>query len=276
MRTVSSLKRCYTAVVNTSSRGIGLEFTKQLLTKPNTRVIALTRSHIHTKELQELLMEHGDRLRVVSGLHLDDPSSIQKCISTVTSLCQAPPAGTLPAINLLINCAGILGDNSVLSPGPEKSVLKVDPAWLLSSMQVNFISHVLMTQGLAPLMKHRLKKDERSNKNNISKIVNLSARVGSIDDNKSGGWLSYRCSKSALNQFTRTASIELKRDNCAVISLHPGTTDTGLSKPFQKNLPVGQLMSPELACSKMLSVIDNLTLDDTGNFYAYDGSKIMW
>jgi NAD(P)-dependent dehydrogenase (short-subunit alcohol dehydrogenase family) len=106
----------------------------------------------------------------------------------------------------------------------------------------------------------------------------ISARVGSIADNRIGGWYSYRASKAALNQFLRTASIEFGRrhKNAIVAALHPGTTDTGLSKPFQANVPDEQLFSVEKTVGYLLSVIDRLSPDDSGGFFAWDGQPIEW
>jgi NAD(P)-dependent dehydrogenase (short-subunit alcohol dehydrogenase family) len=218
--------------------------------------------------LSKLTSEYGEeRLKVITGVDLEDPKSIEHGCQVIAEQCSE-------GVDLLINCAGILGDHSVEMPGPERSVLKVDPTWIRKTMDVNFISHVLLTQGIAPLMKRKVIKGEPAPA--ATKIVNISARVGSINDNHLGGWLSYRCSKSALNQFTKTASIELKRHHCAVLSLHPGTTDTGLSKPFQKNLPAGQLMSPAVAVTSMLRVIEGATLESSGSFLSYDGVPIEW
>ena len=207
-------------------------------------------------------------MRVIGGVDLEDAGSIEAGYKRIAEECKE--------VDLLINCAGILGDNSAEQPGPERSILKVDPEWLQKTMSVNFMSHVLMTQGIAPLMKRRAKKGETLSDDDTTKIVNISARVGSLSDNGLGGWLSYRCSKSALNQFTKTASIELKRHHCAVLSMHPGTTDTELSKPFQKGLPAGQLMSTQEAVSRMLHVIRGASIEDTGSFYDYAGKRIEW
>ena len=107
--------------------------------------------------------------------------------------------------------------------------------------------------------------------------MNLSARVGSISDNRLGGWYSYRMSKSALNQATRTLSIELKRQGTRVHALHPGTCETGLSQPFQRNVKPEKLFSKEYAVSMMLDVVDHhMTMENTGAFLAYDGSTIEY
>lgn len=109
-------------------------------------------------------------------------------------------------------------------------------------------------------------------------IANLSARVGSITDNGLGGWYSYRSSKAALNQLTKTLSVELarKKVNVAAILLHPGTCDTDLSKPFQRNVPEEKLFTKERGVRQLLSIVESTSLDHNGTFIAWDGSHIDW
>ena len=103
----------------------------------------------------------------------------------------------------------------------------------------------------------------------------LSAKVGSIEDNRLGGWYSYRASKAALNMFLKTAAIEVKRTrpNTVLVALHPGTVTSDLSQPFG-GADIGQI--PVAATGKMLNVIDQLTSDDSGRFNAYNGERMPW
>jgi NAD(P)-dependent dehydrogenase (short-subunit alcohol dehydrogenase family) len=103
----------------------------------------------------------------------------------------------------------------------------------------------------------------------------LSARVGSIGDNKLGGWISYRASKAALNQIVRTASIEIARSHplSAVIAIHPGTVATGLSDPYAANRARSE---PDVAAKAILITLDGVGPEQTGAFFAYDGSRIEW
>jgi NAD(P)-dependent dehydrogenase (short-subunit alcohol dehydrogenase family) len=109
-------------------------------------------------------------------------------------------------------------------------------------------------------------------------FASISARVGSIGDNRLGGWYAYRGSKAALNMFTRTLAIEWARSrkNLICVSLHPGTTDTDLSRPYQANVPPGKLFSPERTVNQLLAVLDSVTVDHSGRFLAWDGSEIPW
>jgi len=109
-------------------------------------------------------------------------------------------------------------------------------------------------------------------------FANISARVGSIGDNRLGGWYAYRGAKAAQNMFTKTLAIEWARSrrNVICVALHPGTTDTDLSRPFQANVPAGKLFTPERTVRQLLEIIDRLTPADTGRFLAWDGGGIPW
>ena len=131
---------------------------------------------------------------------------------------------------------------------------------------VNNIDTALIGRYFIPL----LRKDEKSI------LAFLSARVGSISDNKLGGWYSYRASKTALNQIIKNFSIELKRTNpkAVVLALQPGTVDSNLSEPFKKNVAKGKLFSPEQSREFLSEVIEKATIEDSGNLVAYDGEII--
>lgn len=106
----------------------------------------------------------------------------------------------------------------------------------------------------------------------------LSARVGSITDNHLGGWHAYRASKAALNMLIKNFAIELHRRNPAAIcvGLHPGTVDTGLSQPFQANVPEDKLLSPDFVSDRHISVIDGLETGGSGKQFAWDGRAIQY
>jgi len=167
-------------------------------------------------------------------------------------------------IDLVIVATGILhrGD----SVTPEKTIRELQPASMLE---------VMMTNALGPALvaKHFLPKLRRGGKTVFAAV---SARVGSISDNRLGGWTSYRASKSALNMILKTFSIEHARrwPDSVVAALHPGTVDTRLSAPFQRNVPDGKLFSPDQSAGYLLDVIDGLDSPDTGGFFAWDGSRI--
>jgi NAD(P)-dependent dehydrogenase (short-subunit alcohol dehydrogenase family) len=131
---------------------------------------------------------------------------------------------------------------------------------------INAIGPALIAKHALPL----LRKPGRS------VFAALSARVGSIGDNRLGGWHSYRASKAALNMLVRNFALELTRRNpeAIAVTLHPGTVDTGLSEPFQRGVMAGKLFTPDFAAEQLLSVIEALTSTGSGKLYAWDGSEI--
>ncbi|KQS04792.1 short-chain dehydrogenase [Sphingomonas sp. Leaf357] len=199
---------------------------------------------------------HGFARSRTGARHLDleDESSIAAAAAIVAKG---------PAPTLIVVATGLLhaGDR-----GPEKAMRELDPAWLARNFAVNTIGPALVAKHFLPLM----------TKGTRGVFAALSARVGSISDNKMGGWYGYRASKSALNMMIRTLAIEEKRrnDRSIVVGLHPGTVDTGLSKPFQGNVQPGRLFDAGRAAVQLLDVIDGLKVPDSGKIFAWDGAEI--
>lgn len=163
--------------------------------------------------------------------------------------------------SLVIVATGLLHEGE---RGPEKSLRDLDPAWLGRQYAVNAIGPALVAKHFLPIMPPTGR----------SVFAVLSARVGSITDNRLGGWYGYRASKAALNQLVRTLAIEDKRrnDRGIVVALHPGTVDTKLSEPFQS---AGRdLFQPGRAAVQLLDVLDGLKVTDSGRHFAWDGTEI--
>jgi NAD(P)-dependent dehydrogenase (short-subunit alcohol dehydrogenase family) len=170
------------------------------------------------------------------------------------------------SLDLLVNVAGVLhGDRGL---APERRLEAVSPDLLRRVFEVNAFGPLLVAKHFHPLLEH----DRRA------VLANVSARVGSIGDNRAGGWYAYRGSKAAQNMFTRTIAIELRRraPNAIVVAIHPGTVDTDLSRPFQRSVPPAKLFDAERAARQLLAVLDALTADQSGSFVAWDGSTIPW
>ncbi|WAT18495.1 SDR family NAD(P)-dependent oxidoreductase [Aurantiacibacter sp. MUD11] len=150
--------------------------------------------------------------------------------------------------------------------GPERSYKQVDPEAMARVLYLNTIGPALVAKHVLPLFP----------RNAPATFAAISARVGSISDNRIGGWHSYRASKAALNQLIRNFAIELGRTHkqAVVVGLHPGTVDTALSKPFQSNLPEGQLITPEKSASCLLDVIDNLAPAQSGGLFDWKGKLV--
>ena len=109
-------------------------------------------------------------------------------------------------------------------------------------------------------------------------FATISAKIGSIEDNRLGGWYGYRASKAALNMLLKTASIEYSRRSkqTAIVLLHPGTTDTRLSEPFQRGVPPEKLFPVEKTVGLLIDVLENVTIEDNGSFFSWDGSRLPW
>ncbi len=167
-------------------------------------------------------------------------------------------------LDLVLVTTGILHREPHIRP--EKSMRELDAAVMAEVLAVNAI-------GPALVAKHFLPKLRRGTK---TVFAALSARVGSIGDNRLGGWASYRASKSALNMLLKTLAIEHARGHpeSIVAALHPGTVDTPLSLPFTRRVPASQLFSPDTSARHLLDVIERLTPADSGGFFAWDGSPI--
>lgn len=168
-----------------------------------------------------------------------------------------------PAPTLVFVATGILHD---ASSGPEKALKELDPVWLAQVYAINAIGPAIVAKHFLPLMP----------KTGRTVFAALSARVGSISDNRLGGWHGYRASKAALNQLIRTISIEERRRNSSsiVVALHPGTVDTALSKPFQGNVAPGHLFDAGRAAVQLLDVLDGLRPPDSGKLFAWDGVEV--
>ncbi|MGB5628828.1 MAG: SDR family NAD(P)-dependent oxidoreductase [Woeseiaceae bacterium] len=194
--------------------------------------------------------------KVVSHtLDLTDEGSIETAAAAAAS--EAP-------LDLVIVATGILHRGEDIRP--EKSMREIESRSLAEVLAVNAIGPSLVAKHFLP----RLRRDRKS------VFAALSARVGSIGDNRLGGWTAYRMSKAALNMLIRTMAIEQARTapGSVVVALHPGTVSTDLSRPFTARTPTSQLFTPQMAATRLLGVLDSLSADQTGGFFAYDGARI--
>jgi NAD(P)-dependent dehydrogenase (short-subunit alcohol dehydrogenase family) len=177
-----------------------------------------------------------------------------------SSIAAAAEALSGTPVHLLICATGVLTTNG---RPPEKAIKQIDPEIMLEQFRLNAIGPALVAKHFLPLLDRKGR----------STAAFLSARVGSIGDNRLGGWVSYRASKAALNQIVRTAAIEIARTHPATVvaAIHPGTVRTKLSAPYTSGHPT--VSAPEAAAS-ILKALDGL--QKTGCFIAYDGSDIVW
>jgi NAD(P)-dependent dehydrogenase (short-subunit alcohol dehydrogenase family) len=245
------------ALIIGASQGIGFGFVKTLLNNSEYQKIYGTyRQESSGSSLREICKKYPDRMTSLK-LDITDENQVINALKKITS--------QEDKLHLVINCVGILHEENLQ---PEKSLKHINSAKLLRYFEVNSIPSVLLAKHLKPLLKHQ----------DQSIFAAISAKVGSIGDNRLGGWYGYRASKAALNMLMKTVAIEYARTNpkTIVITLHPGTTNTRLSLPFQKNVPPDKLFSVDRCVNQLLSVINNLTINDTGQFFSWDGSPLPW
>lgn len=169
-----------------------------------------------------------------------------------------------PAPALIFVATGVLHDGFQ----PERSLSAIDPDHLLRDYRVNAVGPALAAKQLIPLMA----------RDRPGVFAALSARVGSIGDNRLGGWHAYRASKAALNMLLKTVAVETRRTHPALVvaGLHPGTVATDLSAPFQRGVKPEALFDPDRAAIQLLNVIEGLTPEDSGALKAWDGSTLPY
>lgn len=245
------------AVVIGASGGIGAALVARLLHEPHvTRVLALGRD---MSKLHEALQAAAGSAATATGrlglgrIDLTDDASIAQAAASVA---QTPP-------RLVIVASGRLHGDGLR---PEKHWGALDAAALAQAFTINTIGPALVAKHFLPLLPRQDK----------AVFAALSARVGSIGDNRAGGWYAYRASKAALNMMIRTLAIELARraPQASCIGLHPGTVDTALSQPFQAGVPAGKLFSPAQSAGYLLQVIERTGPADSGNVFAWDGQRV--
>jgi NAD(P)-dependent dehydrogenase (short-subunit alcohol dehydrogenase family) len=240
-----------------ANRGIGLALVRKQLDNPSvTRVIATHRQRSSTNELRRLQREQGDRL-CLYPLDVTDSHSLEEFSDFL-----AQQAG---GVDLAIHAAGLLHDENL---APEKSISQCNAHQLLKLFEVNSVGPLMVAEALLRVQR----------RNRVFTFAALSAMVGSIADNRLGGWYGYRASKTALNQFIKTLANECRiaHPRAAIVAIHPGTTDTRLSRPFQSNVRPEKLYSPEQTALRILDVLGGISHNQSGRFLNWDGSTIPW
>lgn len=171
------------------------------------------------------------------------------------------------SLHFVFNAIGMLHD-AVSGIAPEKKLGDLDAEAMTRLFHINAITPALLLKSLEGSFKGR----------HPALFASLSARVGSIGDNRLGGWYAYRASKAAHNMLMKTAAVELRRLNpeMTVVCLHPGTTDTALSLPFQERVPEGKLFTPAFVAQRLLAVLDELPKGKSGLFMDWAGQPVPW
>lgn len=233
------------ALVIGAGGGLGRELLRQLACDPEiVNVVAVSRTHLHA-------LPTG-----VIQLQADETEE------SIKAACDGM-AGRV--FNQVFCCLGMLHSDSIQ---PEKRLEDINASAMARVFHVNTVLPALWLKYLLPLTKSAA----------LSSITVFSARVGSISDNRLGGWYSYRASKSALNMVVKTAQVEYNRraKNVMLVCYHPGTVDTGLSKPFQANVPEGKLFTSEYSIGQLRAALADLDPDASPHYIDWRGQSIPW
>jgi NAD(P)-dependent dehydrogenase (short-subunit alcohol dehydrogenase family) len=231
---MDSLRNGFTALVIGASGGIGGPVAASLDTNPRCGAVV--------------------RLSRRDGhLDLTDPASVAAAAALF--------ADAHGYADLVFDATGVL---EVDGHGPEKSLRQVHAGRMAPAFAINAIGPALLLQYFAPLLPRQGK----------SIFATLSARVGSIGDNRLGGWVAYRASKAALNQIVRTGAIEIARTrpNAVCAALHPGTVETDLTRRYARDYT----LPPAECAQRLLGVLDGLGPNQSGGFFDYDGREVPW
>jgi NAD(P)-dependent dehydrogenase (short-subunit alcohol dehydrogenase family) len=240
-----------------ASRGIGLALVEAQLEDVSVRrTIATCRPGSDRAGLAQLAERYGERLECVE-LDVTDEASL----AAFGTMLRGVDGG----IDLAIHAAGLLHEGLLR---PEKALDECKPGNLRSLFEVNSIGPLMVASALL----------QTQGRQRRFTYAALSAMVGSIGDNRLGGWYGYRASKAALNQFIRTLAIEcrVKYPQATILAIHPGTTDTDLSRPFQRNVRPGHLYSPATTAARILQGIGSAEGTRSGCFLNWDGSELPW
>lgn len=242
--TMRKVNQMATLIVGANST-IAKAVTAKLLHQGSVPIILISRSRV------------GDAANTNLRAWLCDYTEAQ----IVASCRRLQEDALLPSRIIIFN--GLLHQHDVT---PEKRLADVTTENWLQVMQVNALLPLLWVKSLASILPM----------NHPATVTIFSARVGSISDNRTGGWYSYRSSKAALNMLMKSASLELKRTHpkLALMLFHPGTTDTPLSKPFQKNVPADKLFTPDFVAERLLAVSEQHAVPGELSFIDWAGEPI--
>jgi len=255
-----------------ASRGIGYAMVEALLSKPEVLlgspnhkpliVLAACRHPQRAEALQALQRQHPQQLALLT-LDMANAEAFATLTQQLKSL--------TPTLRAVVNTAGLLHEPATDSQPalrPEKALSQIRVDAVMRSFSVNAWAPILLAQAVLPLISRQ----------HAFCFASLSARVGSIGDNQLGGWYSYRAAKAAQNQFLKTWSIELARTHplATVLVLHPGTTDTDLSKPFSAHVVPEKLFTKERVAQDLLAVLRARGPESSGGFFDWANESVPW
>ncbi len=214
------------------------------------------------------LAQRGEPVTAISQKTITAPAAcvtVRQCELTETGISEALRQLDAHQFNRVCIFNGILHNETMM---PEKRLEDFDPTQFETILRANTLTPMLWLKHLKPLLKG----------NDECVVAVLSARIGSISDNQLGGWYAYRASKAALNMLVKTTAIEYARfaKKTRFLLFHPGTTDTPLSKPFQKSVPDDKLFTPDFVASRLWQRMADVGYEPGVDYLDFDGQKIEW
>jgi NAD(P)-dependent dehydrogenase (short-subunit alcohol dehydrogenase family) len=256
------------ALITPSTRGLSAALARRLLIKSELPVYATYRKGRPEKVKEELLRPldgvDPSRLNMIH-LDLEDESSIRSAANKLDEILR--PGSYLHT--------GFFTGGTLLNP--EKQPGDINLATVQKTFNINVFSHLLLMKHFARFLPSASMSNTLSDRS-LAKWVHITARVGSIADNRKGGWYSYRASKAALNQAMHTFDLHLmqKKRPAMAVGIHPGTMKTELSKGFWQSTPKDQLREPEEAAEYVLNVVERLGEDQRGRVWDWAGNEVVW
>lgn len=251
-----NVNKICSALIVGGGHGIGLALVRALVSKDSSCHVYVTyRQEDQASELFEFSGEHGSSVTAFQTNPIEEDSLelLRDVISKETD-----------HLDLIVNCVGILDTEN---GRPEKSLRDISVRQLTEYFAVNSMITPLLAKVFRPLLRSK----------EISLFASISAKVGSIGDNRLGGWYGYRASKAALNMFVKNISLEFSQHKipCVVLAIHPGTTETSLSKAYISRSKL-KIHSPLETAKNILSVMDKSSLADSGKFLDWQGVEMPW
>ena len=254
------------ALVCPSTRGLSLALTRRLLCSTNLPVYATYRSGSPSAVAKDILspLKNVDETRLnMIPLDLTHEDSIA---AAARQLSDSLPRDKEAYLHTAFMTGGVLH--------VEKRPADLDASILQQTFQINVISHLLLIKHFARFLPkaHSVAADE----GRLAKWVHITARLGSVTDNKRGGWYSYRASKAALNQVIKTFDRQLQQTNshAMCVGIHPGTVKTDLSRPFWTSVAKGFLFKPDFAAERIVETVEQLELGARGSVWDWSGKLV--
>jgi NAD(P)-dependent dehydrogenase (short-subunit alcohol dehydrogenase family) len=257
-------------LVTPATRGLSLALTRHFLRTTNLPVYATYRSG----------SENDIKNHILSPLESIDPHRLELLPLDLASESSIKSAAEALSDSLQRNFKSESYLHTAFLTGgvlfPERQPADLNLADITTTFQINVISHLLLIKHFSPFLPHGTLRDSRFT--GPAKWVHVSARVGSISDNKSGGWYSYRASKAALNQVVKTFDLQLqmKKSQAICIGVHPGTVKTDFSKAFWGSVDKDRLFEPEDSAEKLINVVGNSKVEQRGKIWDWAGNKVPW